>query len=244
MSSESAIVAIKDAILKRSETDIRMSGAWILVVILAPILEAIGLLLCFMGSSVAELFSMGLSLIIIGDILIILLIYKLVKRRTEHFKRSRVLREGLIQYIEWKAKETEKTSEVQSHLATMRMIHSELNNSEKDKSPGLYALLTLLIPVIGLYVMYFLTKDFGNHDSKERAFYKEATAAMDKLGVSVAFPYWKEVPSRSAGLYIILTIILGGLFQIYWWWVLIKDPHNHFEAHAVLEDNLLATITS
>ena len=66
----------------------------------------------------------------------------------------------------------EKSNDVASELSMMRIIHSELNNVEKDRSAGLYALLSIIIPPISLYVMYFLTKEFITHDSKERTFSK------------------------------------------------------------------------
>ena len=92
--------------------------------------------------------------------------------------------------------------------------------------------------------MYFLTKEFITHDSKERTFFQTFSVAADRLGISVQFPSWKELPSRSAGLYLILTIILGELFAIYWLWTLIKDPNLHFDAHTIFEDLLLSNLSA
>lgn len=44
----------------------------------------------------------------------------------------------------------EKSNDVASELSMMRIIHSELNNVEKDRSAGLYALLSIIIPPISL----------------------------------------------------------------------------------------------
>jgi len=143
--------------------------------------------------------------------------------------RSRVLRESLIKYIESKAKELGKSNDVSSELSIMRIIHSELSNEEKDRSAGLYAFLSIIIPLVSLYIVYFLTKEFTAHDSKERTFFQTFSVATDKLDITVQFPSWKELPSRSAGLYLILTIVLGSLFAIYWLWTLIKDPNLHFD---------------
>ena len=155
--------------------------------------------------------------------------------------RSRVLRESLIKYIESKAKELGKSNDVSSELSIMRIIHSELSNEEKDRSAGLYAFLSVIIPFVSLYIVYFLTKEFTAHDSKERTFFQTFSVAADKLGMTVQFPSWKELPSRSAGLYLILTIVFGGLFAIYWLWTLIKDPNLHFDAHTIFEDLLLSS---
>ena len=80
--------------------------------------------------------------------------------------RSRIFRESLIKYSESKARKLGKSNDVASELSMMRIIHSELSNVEKDRSAGLYALLSIIIiPLISLYVMYFLTKEFITHDS-------------------------------------------------------------------------------
>ncbi len=246
MSVESAKTTIQMAVMRRNETDSIMSGAWILIIILQPILLFFGVILFLVGLMLYPigigLMLIGLPLMILGILIGLILIYKLVKRRTEHFKRSRLLREGLLQYIESRGSSEGKTSEIQSHLSAMRMIHSELVAREGEKSPGLYTILTFITGwIVGLYVMYFLTKDFVEHDSREIVFYKEASEALNKLGISITFPHWKGLPKRSAGLYIILTLVTG-VFGIYWFWVLIKDPNQHFETHRIFEDMLVSAI--
>ncbi len=237
-----AVATIQDAVRRRSETDTRMSGVWILIVIFSPVLLAIGNIMFFIGLF-SPVFSLaGFGIILIATILAAVLYYKLINRRNKHFMRSRVLREGLIRYIESKAEELGKSHDVVSEVSTMRMVHSELSSEESDKSAGLYAILSIIVPFVSLYVMYFLTKDFVRHDAKERAFFQSLSTAADKLGIPVQFPYWKELPKRSAGLYLILTIVLGGLFEIYWMWALIKDPHQHFDAHSVFEDAFVQTL--
>jgi multisubunit Na+/H+ antiporter MnhB subunit len=237
-----AVATIQDAIRRRSESDIKMSGAWILVVIFSPVLLAIGIFMVLIGFFAPVLLLIGGLVAIIALVLAAVLYYKLINRRNKHFMRSRMLREGLIRHIESKASELGRTQDVMSELSTMRMVHSELNSEEGDKSAGLYAILSIIVPFVSLYVMYFLTKEFVSHDTKERAFFQALSTAANKLGIPAQFPYWKELPRRSAGLYLILTIVLSGLFAIYWMWTLIKDPHQHFDAHAVFEDALMSTL--
>jgi hypothetical protein len=47
------------------------------------------------------------------------------------------------------------------------------------------------------------------------------------------------VPQRSVTLYVIVTIISGGIFGIYWLYALIEDPNKHFIQHVSLEDSLM-----
>jgi len=241
---DTAKMIIQDAIRRRGDTDKKMSGTWIVAYVLSYVIIVIGAASMFMAYTMISVetalgaLGIGSVLIILGLLIIAILTYNLIKRRNEHFKRSRVLREGLIQYLEAKSKEENKSAEISSELGTMRMIHSELNSEEDEKSAGLYTLLSLLTGIVFLYVMYFLTKDFVTHDKRERAFYQAFVSASRKLNINVQFPYWREVPSRSAGLYIILTLVLGGLFSLYWLWTLIKDPQEHFNSHALFEDSL------
>jgi len=237
-----AIAAIRDAIRRRPETDSRMSSAWILVVIFSPIMEFIGLVFIILGLIYPPAAVTGILLMLFALIISAALYYKLISRRNKHFMRSRVLREGILRYVESKAEELGETHRVSAEISTMRMVHTELNNEETEKSAGLHTFLTIIIPLFWLYVMYYLTKDFVSHDSKERAFFQTLTTAASKLDIPVQFPFWKELPKRSAGLYILLTLALGGLFSIYWMWTLIKDPHQHFDAHSMFEDTFMQTL--
>ncbi|HIP58063.1 MAG TPA: zinc-ribbon domain-containing protein [Archaeoglobus profundus] len=239
-SDVTAVTTIQNAIMRRSETDIRMSGAWILILIVSPLISFLGLISMFSPTMIY----IGSLLIFLSMILVALLYYKLINRRNKHFMRSRILRESLINYIESKSKKLGKSNDVASELSIMRIIHSELSNVEKDRSAGLYAFLSAVTPFVSLYIMYFLTKEFTAHDSKERTFFQTFSVAADKLGMSVQFPSWIELPSRPAGLYLILTIIFGGLFAIYWLWTLIKDPNLHFDTHTIFEDSLLSSINT
>lgn len=244
---------LRDAIGRREETDERFSGLWILIVILGPLLPVIfsliGLLFTgWMGEAVQLypelsvtfpwiiLSLMGIGFIL-GEILTAFFIYKLIKRRNGHFQRSRVLREGMVEFLENKTKDTSST-----RLSTLRTIHSELNAREDEKSAGLFAIISVIFPPFLLYVMYFLTDDFTDHARKERIFFRNFEEVARDLGLDVRYPEWKQTPNRTAGLYVILTIITG-LFAIYWEWVLIKDPHTHFEAHKILEDRVSASLS-
>ena len=52
------------------------------------------------------------------------------------------------------------------------------------------------------------------------------------------------LPDRSFVLYLILTIITLGIFGIYWLYVLLKDPNEHFKHHILVEDRLLGQLES
>lgn len=247
---------IQDTIQKREETDTRMSGAWILIVIIGPLIPFIVSMIVFVviGPSLfipttpttppedmsdmfqGVLYSLLVSVIgiIIGMCLIAFLVYKLIERRNEHFKRSRTLREGLIKFLNEKKEATKGKG---TKIASLRSIHSNLNATEDTKSAALYAFLTVIFPPVLLYVMYFLTRDFVEHGKKERVFFRNFTEVADDFGMTMVYPEWKEIPNRAAGLYVALSFVTG-FFVIYWLWTLLKDPHQHFEGHQIFEDHL------
>lgn len=50
-----------------------------------------------------------------------------------------------------------------------------------------------------------------------------------------------RLPDRSMILYVILTIFTG-IFALYWLYVLVKDPNDHFANQWRFEDSLVAAI--
>ncbi len=168
--------------------------------------------------------------------------YKLIKRRNGHFRRDRLLREGLINYVRGLATERAMEVKMSTELATMTSIHSEANGEEDEKSPVLWIVLSIItFGLLGLYVWYFLTKDPHNHDVKQLAFMQQVQSAFSKLEKTVVFPFWKSLPGRSFFLYLVLTW-LTGLFGLYWNYVLITDFNDHFRAQWQVEDQLLANL--
>ena len=49
-------------------------------------------------------------------------------------------------------------------------------------------------------------------------------------------------PRCLAAVETILTWLTGGIFQIYWNWVFVKDGNDHFEAHLRVEEPLVAAM--
>ena len=92
-----------------------------------------------------------------------------------------------------------------------------------------------------LYVFYVLITDFVNHDRKELAFYNMSQNVFNRLNIPVALPVWNPIPERSAGLYIVLSLIIP-FFVLYVLWILIKDPNKHFQFHHRMEETLIKVI--
>ncbi len=242
---------ISEAIRIRRETDDIMSGLWIL----SPLLGSVAFFAILFGSTFigassgvgTVVLAGGLVGFILGIIVYIILAllpwYKLIRRRTEHFKRDRILREGLISYIRGAASERGIEGQMSTELATMTAVHSEANGEEDEKSPMLWIILSIItFGLLGLYVSYFLTKDPHNHDVRQLAFMQQVQSSFSKLQKTIVFPFWKAMSGRSFFLYLVLTLLTGGLFALYWNYVLISDFNQHFRAQWQIEDQLVPNL--
>jgi hypothetical protein len=242
---------ITEAVRIRRDTDEIMSALWIL----APLLGFVaffailfgGLLLGGTSGSGLGLLAGGVLGFVAATVVAIILFflpwYKLIRRRDEHFRRDRMLREGLVNYVRGLAAERGLEAKMNVELATMTTIHSEANGEEDDKSAVLWIILSIItFGLLGLYVSYFLTRDPHKHDVRQVAFMQQVQSAFSKFEKTVVFPFWKSLPGRSFFLYLVLTWLTFGLFGLYWNYVLISDFNDHFRAQWQVEDQLLANL--
>lgn len=258
---------VRKDILMRVETDKMMSTAWILVYIL-PIVAVIFYvafifisIISFLvtvtptpspspGQSIVTtqyallLFSSILFIYLIAIvcyILFLILIYKFVKRRNTHFKRQIFLFEDVVAAV--KAIAAKKGVDVEVGLASGERTVREAKAEETEKSAMLWAILSVVTGLALWYVWYFLMKDFYKHERREDGFWEDISRLLDKCGIKFSVPRRMEtLPERSFVLYLILTIITLGFFGIYWLYVLLKDPNQHFRYHIQIEDQLLSNL--
>ncbi len=132
---------------------------------IGPILGGIGLLV------VAAL--AGIVLGVIG-------VYKLIKRRNEHFGRDRLVRQGTIELC----RQAAEGDEAHEHITAMERIHNEAMLEENERSAGLHILISFL--TFGLwfyYVLWFLMKDLPRHTRRQARFTRHANEAMAAAGL-------------------------------------------------------------
>jgi len=249
----------------RVETDSMMSSAWILVYVI-PILVAIlwvAVFIVVMISTIttlpttppptgqpittvqfAPIFASMVLLygfVIIFFIVFIVLVYKLVRRRNTHFKRQIFLFEDVVAAV--KAIAAKKGVDVEVGLASGERTVREVRAEETEKNAMLWAILAVITGLALWYVWYFLMKDFYKHERREDGFWEDISRMLDKCGIKFSVPRRMEtLPERSFVLYLILTIITLGFFGIYWLYVLLKDPNQHFKYHIQIEDQLLSNL--
>lgn len=202
-----------------------------IIVFIASILTA-GIMGLFVG------FSALFVLIALSGIVSIYVVYKLVKRRNEHFRRTHLLYENLVNLL----REKEGSS---PEVVSMHSTLQEMKFEEGEKSAGLYAILVLFLEVImWFYVAHFLNKDFRKHEVREARLLELTSNVLRKYGVTMPMKFEKEFPNRSTGLYIVLSIVTLGIFMLYWVYTLAKDPNEHFKQHSLIESRLLSALES
>jgi uncharacterized membrane protein len=255
---------IRKDIRMRVETDSMMSGEWLLVYLI-PIVAVILWVSVFIVEMISyigpvsptppsgqpvtttESAPLVLSFVflyliaIISLIASLILMYKLVKRRNTHFKRQIFLLEDIVTAV--KAIATKKAVDVEVGLASCERTIRETKSEEAEKEAALWAILSAVTGIAAWYVWYFLMKDFYKHERREDGFWEDISRILDKCGIKFSVPRRTEIlPDRSFALYLILSIATFGLFGIYWIYVLLKDPNQHFGYHTQIEDQLLSTL--
>ena len=255
---------LKDARMQK-DSDRQMSNAWLLVY-LVPIIVGVvstiifSVLLVNTFSSIYPTdtynysfdrfpveFTVTMTVIglvgLINVAVSIVFMYILVNRRYTHFKRQKFLYEDIIAAIGSLQKPDETNVDVS--LSSLERTSREASAEEIDKSAILWSILSAFIPFVQLYVYYFLMNDFYRHEKREDGFWTDTSKALNTLGVNFSVPRRTEaMPYRNFVLYLILLIVTVGLFGVYWIYVLIKDPNEHFKYHIKTENLLISSIES
>jgi uncharacterized protein DUF4234 len=192
------------------------------------------------------------------------MIYRLVQRRNTHFARQNLLYEDLTSAAEELATKKEVQMNASIGLNALGRIAREARVYETEKSAALWIMLTLagtslpsaallaaptgtgLLPLLAvLYVYYFLMKDFYKHERREDQFIRDLLGALTVSGLSVTLPYRNPpLPERSFALYIVLSVVTAGFFWVYWIYVLLNDPNNHFRQQMLIEDTIMAQLSA
>jgi uncharacterized membrane protein (DUF373 family) len=250
----------------RMESDSYMSAAWVIVPLL-PIVGGVVLFVLFLYAIFSSLplltnstttttttvnpaigiTFLGLTIAVeigffVVGIIWVFLVYKLVRRRNTHFARQRFLYEDLVNTAKGLA--AKKGVDLSLPLNNLERTYREAVVEETEKSAAMWAILAFITGIAGLYVFYFLMKDFFKHERKEELFLDDLNRALVATGTTMNLPRRTvPIPDRSFALYFILSLITGGIFAVYWVYVLIEDPNNHFRQQAMIEDTILSQVT-
>jgi uncharacterized membrane protein len=244
----SALEGLRSDIRMRAETDRILSPLWVFLPLLAIPLFAIGGLFGAVlgGPFLGALFVLPVAGFAI-TVVMIYFVYLLIKRRNRHFAREHHLVADLAAALRGVA--AKRGANVEVPVGAMERTLRDMQMEETEKSAALWAIL-MLIPfvniVAALYILYFLTKDYFKHERREDMVLQDVGRGMSALNLAFDWrrPVGTALPERSYVLYLVLTIVTLGLFGIYWWYVLVRDPNAHFQTHPSFEEPLLQSLST
>jgi len=240
-----------------------MSSAWAIVPLL-PIIVGIVVVIIIFAAIFSAISSVGpsgttttgstLGAALVGSIfllyflyfvvliLVALMVFKMVSRRNTHFNRQILLQEDIISMArEMSAK---KGVDVSILLNNLDRSVREARLEEVEKNATLWAILVFVSGLGLLYAGYFLMKDFFRHERREDMFINDTLRTFNAIGVPINLPYRNPpIPDRSFALYFVLTLITGSIFAVYWVYVLVSDPNNHFRQQMLMEDTIMAQLS-
>ncbi|MGC8662057.1 MAG: DUF4234 domain-containing protein [Nitrososphaeria archaeon] len=147
-------------------------------------------------------------------------IYRLIKRFNDHASRMK----ALFGSVNQDGRENQVISEIDS-----------LPRRDPAEWAILIAVFTIIpflsivAAVLIFYIFHSLNKDFVKIERAENNGFMQIGWKGDR--------YFKMV-DRSTVLYIVLTIITGGIFMLYWLYTVAKDPNEHFREDWRIEDSI------
>ena len=187
-------------------------------------------ILSFMGTLILMLVG------IIGLVLELYVLYRWIKRRNDHFKRTHRLYDNVIAYLRTKGYEEE-------HLLRLTDILNDMREEEIAKNAVLWIVLYIVFPPIILYIYHFLNRDFYEHERREVRLYSILSKLLHEKVPEAYIPeFERRIPSRNTILYIVLSIITVGIFTLYWIYTITKDPNEHFKEHRKREKNIIEAL--
>jgi len=236
-----------------------MSGAWAIVPIL-PLIVTAALFVAFIAvlsavvspgasataaaTALAAFFGflfLFYAALFLVSVLVVIMIFFLVRRRNNHFNRQLLLCEDLVTISKELA--SRRSVDVSALINNMDRSVREARLEELEKNAVLWAFVSL-VPFGQWYSYYFLMKDFYRHERREDLFVQDFLRTLYQLGIPINLPYRNPpIPDRSFALYFVLTLITGGIFGVYWVYVLVSDPNNHFRQQMAIEDTVMAQVS-
>lgn len=170
----------------------------------------------------------------------IVVLYRLIERRDEHFRREARLNQDMLQAI--KAKLAEKGVDPYSipEMATLESTIREKEMVEQPKNPVLWLILSILTGIAGIYVMYFLLTDYFHHEQRQIEVVQKANMVLARADVPTAyqFTYREELPERHFWHQLLASMVTLGIYGIVTGYRLSADPNRHFENQWEWEDSL------
>lgn len=244
---------IKDAVRRARDSDAEIP-VWL--PILGPLLAVIGLIAFLLSFFIAMTAAFqppgpgvppeaapafilvilsGLSIMMLagflGALITIYLVYVWLKRINGHFHRVRELYRNTVAYLDklGYSDDSRRMSDL------LRDLEYRMGG---EKSPVLWAILVFLIGILIWYVLYVVTdslKKLGSGETDMTDIVGNMARQYNLGGFTYDVRSLERVPDRNVILYIVLSIVTLGIFQIYWMYAVTVDLNKHFRDHKEVE---------
>jgi len=147
---------------------------------------------------------------------------------------------AIISYLKNKGAETQRAQLIANEISALESINQEAMYKEKERTPVLWTILSFL-PIINYLVIFIMAEFPFDHDKRWHAFTQYTQVACQKLGINVMTPSWSSLKERSNVLWLLLTLLFA-FPLIIWYYYIIKDLNDHFQAQWQFEDQLMAQL--
>ncbi len=169
------------------------------------------------------------------------IIYKLVQRRDEHFRRMAAVADSAVAALREKARGREDL--IAPELAQLEQVRMQMNTMAAERGAAIWLLICIFTGIGSFILYYLLMQDYVKHDQTEAYFFTLMSSALAKLGLSAqAAQAAPSVPQREFVTFLILSIVTCGIYGLYWMYVMIKDFNDHFMAQVAWEDFLVQAL--
>lgn len=171
--------------------------------------------------------------------------YRLIKRRDEHFRRENAMNRDFLQML-WRRVESRGFDpRSMPEMAALQVAMREKEELEQARGAGLWLVLGLVTGGLAwLYPYWFLTVDFHRHEQRQYDILEKANAVLDRIGSSTLVPHAPELPERHFWFHMIAIVLTLGLWGIVWYYRILSDPNRHFESQAGWEDGFAEQIAA
>jgi len=169
------------------------------------------------------------------------IVYKLVQRRDEHFRRMAGVADAAVAALRAKAQGREE--HIAPELAQLEQVRAQMATMATERGAAIWLLICMFTGIGSLILYYLLMQDYVQHDLLEAQFFTLMSGALAKLGLAAeAGQAVPSVPQRDYVTFLILTLVTCGIYGIYWMYVMIKDFNDHFMAQVPWEDFLVQAL--
>ena len=175
------------------------------------------------------------------------LIYRLINRRDEHFRREAQLDRDLLQSLKDRLQARSVDPYNLPEMAALERAIRDKEMSEQPRNAVLWLIVSLVTSGLGtLVIEYFATVDWYYHEQRQIEVVRRSNAllAAANIPASLQYTYDEVLPERHFWLNLIATMASFGIWGIWWGYHMLADGNRHYENQWRWEDSLSTQIAA